>query len=62
MALFIFIMNLMNPGDMPSAIVSSFTGQISSVMIIETPKEHHTIIWFSEDVNMNGGDNELQKN
>ncbi len=33
----------------PSAIVDSFTGETSSVMIMETPESQHTIIWFNED-------------
>lgn len=32
----------------PSAIVTSVNTDFSSVMIIETQKEKHTIIWFSE--------------
>lgn len=32
----------------PSAIVKSIDTDFSSVMIIETQKEKHTIIWFSE--------------
>ncbi len=32
----------------PSAIVKSINTDLSSVMIIETEKEKHTIIWFSE--------------
>ena len=32
----------------PSAIVKSFSGEVSSVMIIETPKSRNTIIWYSE--------------
>lgn len=32
----------------PSAIVTSVDTNVSSVMIIETQKKHHTIIWFSE--------------
>jgi hypothetical protein len=32
----------------PSAIVKSLDTNASSVMIIETLKEKHTIIWFSE--------------
>jgi len=32
----------------PSAIINSFTGDISSVMILETPKSRQTIIWFDE--------------
>lgn len=32
----------------PSAIVKSIDTDFASVMIIETQKEQHTIIWFSE--------------
>ena len=32
----------------PSAIVNSVDGNVSSVMIFETEKSKHTIIWFSE--------------
>lgn len=32
----------------PSAIVKSVNGNMSSVMIFETQKTKHTIIWFSE--------------
>lgn len=33
----------------PSAVINSFTGSISSAMIIETPETRHTILWFTED-------------
>jgi len=33
----------------PSAIIDSFTGEISSLIIFETPKSHQTILWFSDD-------------
>lgn len=36
------------PAPGPSAIINSFTGDISSVMIMETPKSRQTIIWFNE--------------
>lgn len=36
------------PSTGPSAIVKSLDTNASSVMIIETIKEKHTIIWFSE--------------
>jgi hypothetical protein len=36
-----------NPSG-PSAIVNSVDTEYTSVMIIETPKKKHTIIWFSE--------------
>ncbi|MCD4744137.1 MAG: zf-HC2 domain-containing protein [Desulfobacteraceae bacterium] len=32
----------------PSAIVNSVDGNASSIMILETEKSKHTIIWFSE--------------
>jgi anti-sigma factor RsiW len=32
----------------PSAIVQSFQGSVTSVMILETPRSHETILWFSE--------------
>ena len=32
----------------PSAIVKSFSGETSSVMIIEAPKSGQTIIWYKE--------------
>lgn len=32
----------------PSAIVNSVDADVASVMIIETEKQKHTIIWFSE--------------
>jgi hypothetical protein len=39
---------LQNPSG-PSAIVNSVDTEYASVMIIETQKEKHTIIWFSEE-------------
>ena len=37
------------PSDqVPSAIINSFTGPISSVMIFETPNTHQTILWYNE--------------
>jgi len=32
----------------PSAIINSFSGDTSSVMIMETPESRQTIIWFNE--------------
>ena len=32
----------------PSAIVEAFSGEVSSVMFIETPKSRQTIIWYKE--------------
>ena len=33
----------------PSAIVTSFSGEISSVTILETPHQRQTIIWINEN-------------
>jgi predicted anti-sigma-YlaC factor YlaD len=38
----------------PSAIISSLKGDVGSVMILETPKTHQTVIWFNEPVSPNG--------
>jgi len=45
----------------PSAIISSFSGNISSVMFMETPKSHQTIIWFNEKFISTGEDDSAQK-
>ncbi|NOX35880.1 MAG: hypothetical protein GXP56_19490 [Deltaproteobacteria bacterium] len=45
--LFSFQGSLFGPTG-PSAIVTSVDTDFTSVMIIETQKEKHTIIWFSE--------------
>lgn len=44
----------------PSAIINSFEGNVGSVMILETEKSHHTILWFSEKPSPGGDDHELQ--
>lgn len=36
------------PVSAPSAIVKSFSGEVSSVIIIETPKSRQTIVWYTE--------------
>ena len=46
-SLFTFQGGLFDPIG-PSAIVKSIDTDFASVMIIETQKEKHTIIWFSE--------------
>jgi len=33
----------------PSAIITSLSGDTASVIIMETPQTHHTILWFTED-------------
>ena len=35
----------------PSAIVESFSGSVSTVMIVETPETRQTILWFQEEIN-----------
>ena len=36
----------------PSAIIASLSGDVSSVVIIETPRTRQTILWFSEEFNL----------
>lgn len=55
--IFFFITNPLRPEPVPSALINSFTGSISSAMIIETPESRHTILWFSEDSNLAGEEN-----
>jgi anti-sigma factor RsiW len=40
------------PASAPSAIINSFTGSMSSVMIFETPETRQTILWYNEDTNV----------
>ncbi len=40
------------PAPLPSAIINSFTGSMSSVMIFETPETRQTILWYTEDTNV----------
>jgi Putative zinc-finger len=47
--LFPFDEDLLNDSSGPSAIVNSIDAEYTSVMIIETQEEKHTIIWFSEE-------------
>jgi len=47
--LFPFDEDLLKDPSGPSAIVNSVDAEYASVMIIETQKEKHTIIWFSEE-------------
>jgi anti-sigma factor RsiW len=34
--------------DGPSAIVTSVSGDVSSIIILEAPETHQTILWFNE--------------
>ena len=49
--LVLFIFNPFQPplSSGPSAIIDSFTGQVKSVMILETPQKHQTVIWYTEE-------------
>jgi len=49
-AILLFLTLTRQPVPVPdqSAIVKSFSGDVSSVMIIETPKTRQTIIWYNE--------------
>jgi hypothetical protein len=48
LALFVYLTMPSAPVRGPSAIINSFTGEITSVMIIETPRSRQTILWFHE--------------
>jgi anti-sigma factor RsiW len=50
-----------DPETGPSAIIKSFTGEISSVMIIQTPKSQQTILWFNETLIPGDEDDEIQE-
>ncbi|MDM8522234.1 zf-HC2 domain-containing protein [Desulfococcaceae bacterium HSG8] len=57
-AIFILFFSLVKspvPVSGPSAIINSFTGDISSVIIIETPESRQTIIWFNETADNKAG-------
>ena len=43
---------MVNSAPAPSAIINSFTGSMSSVMIFETPETRQTILWYNEDTNV----------
>ena len=49
------------PAPGPSAIINSFQGDVGAVMILETEKSHHTILWFSENPTPGGDDHGLQQ-
>ena len=45
------------PVLVPSAIINSFTGSMSSVMIFETPETRQTILWYNEDTDVESEQN-----
>jgi hypothetical protein len=49
------------PAPGPSAIIDSLEGGVGSVMILETEKAHHTILWFSESPSPSVDDGGLQQ-
>ena len=60
LALFVFNSLFQAPAPPgPSAIINSFTGRVSSVMILETPQSHHTVIWYEESTEGNGADSKI---
>ena len=46
---FIYTHYIAPPVSVPSAIINSFTGSVSSVMIFETPETRETILWYNDD-------------
>lgn len=46
---FLYTIYMVKPPPVPSAIINSFTGSVSSVMIFETPETRQTILWYKED-------------
>jgi anti-sigma factor RsiW len=48
MALLLFVVLRAPVPDSPSAIVSSVSGNVSSIIILEAPETHQTILWFNE--------------
>ena len=49
---FIYTHFIDKPMPVPSAIINSFTGSVSSVMILETPETREIILWYNEDTDM----------
>lgn len=49
---FIYTHYIDKPEPVPSAIINSFSGAVSSVMIFETPGSRETILWYTEKTDM----------
>ena len=45
---FVYTTYIAPPTPVPSAIINSFTGSVSSVMIFETPETRQTVLWYNE--------------
>lgn len=52
MLFFIYTQYIAKPSPVPSAIINSFTGSVSSVMIFETPETREIILWYNEKTDM----------
>jgi predicted anti-sigma-YlaC factor YlaD len=48
---FIYTRFMVNPAPVPSAIIESFSGSVTSVMIFET-ETRETILWYNEKTDM----------
>lgn len=63
-AIFFILFSLTGPSvsvSGPSAIVKSFSGDTSSVIILETPESRQTIIWFNESLLSEDKKNDVQE-
>lgn len=49
---FTYFNDVGKPPPAPSAIINSFTGSMSSVMIFETPETRQTILWYTEETDV----------
>lgn len=49
---FAYFNYVLKPPPVPSAIINSFTGSMSSVMIFETPETRQTILWYTEETDV----------
>jgi anti-sigma factor RsiW len=49
---FVYSNFVVKPAPVPSAIINSFTGSMSSVMIFETPETRPTILWYTEETDV----------
>ncbi len=49
------------PPPGPSAIINSFTGRVTSVMILETPRSQQTVIWYREEPPEDHASENIQK-
>jgi hypothetical protein len=60
--IFFFFFHPLSPEPIPSALINSFTGSYSSVIILETPNTRHTILWFSDDSTLAGEESAAHPN